>query len=276
MALILFQPDTTTPPLDPKPLTTRQLVPSVAGVSRPPDMSRITEGGSDIHDSPHRSPHLSSARLDPSSLSSRVSSVAATKARDSLSLTWSGTPVVSSTSTANRRSRPSGLIPLDPMAGVQSSAPAEEPAREPSLLDQRLRSLTEFNPVLSPVQVPPETDTLPTSVASRGKEREKARRRSAADWEVASESGLNDVTNASPPPPRKSSKLSSKEHLSNHASIDVKVEPPTPVIERRIKKTPVPAPSLTEDILKHGMLYPNNDSLTLGLFHLPFEFHRLL
>lgn len=227
-------------------------------------MSRITEGGSDVHESPRRSPHLSGTRLEPSQLSSRVTSIAVPKARDSLSLTWSGTPVVSSISSASRRGRPSGLIPLDPMAGMRSSPPAEEPAPETSLMNQRLRSLTEFNPVLSPVQLPVETDTIPSSVASRGKEREKARRRPTADWEIASESGLNDVTNSSPPPSRRTSKSASKEQIPNHMSIDVKIEPPTPVVERRMKKMPIPSPSLTEDILTHGVLLVHYGSLTFG------------
>lgn len=225
------------------------------GVSKPPDMSRITEAGSEPRESPRNSPLLSSLRLPTAPLDMRPTSMHATKARDSLSLTWSGTPIASSSS--SRRGRPSGLMSLDPMAQLRSSPPPsstslnDEPLE--TAINRPVRNLTEFDPILSPLTIPPES--LPSTIASRGKDREKTRRK-PVDWDpnpqATSEARLNDMTNSSPTSTRKALKPAPREEAADAPTPEAILPPPTPIVERRSKKLQAGTPSLAEDLMKHG------------------------
>lgn len=225
-------------------------------------MSRILEGGSDVHDSPRASP-LISAVHPPSNTSSHPNTIHSMKARDSFSIPWTGTPVASS-STRRASRRPSGLISaLDSTSSPRSSPPPRHISQDDeelsSAVSQRLSMTNEFDPILSPLVLPP--DDPSANVLPRTKERDRARKRalsSASESDRPSadpesrENRLYDVTNASPSSSRKDHKSSSKDKSSIASSSDSSKPPPTPVIERRPKKSHLPTPTLSEDLMKHG------------------------
>lgn len=227
-------------------------------------MSRILEGGSDVHDSPRAGPLLSAVHPPLSNTSSHTSGVHSLKARDSLSIPWTGTPVASSSTTRRASRRPSGLISaLDPTSSLRSSPPPRHTSRDDdelsSAVSQRLSMTDEFNPILSPLVLPP--DDPSANIQHRTKDRDRARKRalsSASESDRPSadpdprENRLYDVTNASPISSRKDHKSSSKDKSGVASGSDSSKPPPTPVIERRPKKSHLPTPSLSEDLMKHG------------------------
>ena len=250
--------ESTTLPSGQKPPRARQSIPSVVGVSKPPDISRITEGGSETQGSPHVSPKRLNAHPQSSMLDARPISMPAVRARDSLSLTWSGTPVAAGRRTVRR---PSGLLPaLDSTFHLRSSPPRRplpidsisQPAHKQDSID-----IAEFMPELSPLAIP--EDDFAAGNAPHGKERGKSRR-NPLDFVTQSQlhkkldqpdSGLSDVTNASPTA-QKSSVSSTKEMVIDAAEPLRVGIPPTVVHERRAKKPPLATPSLAEDLLTHG------------------------
>lgn len=249
---------------DSKPTRARQSIPSIIGVSKQPDISRITEGESDAHESPQSSPHLYVTHSPSSKASSRPNSVVPPKARDSLSLTWSGTPVASSSSSRRAVRRPSGLIPaFDPIAHSRISPPPNTlPNSEDSnsVNKQTVSNPNEFNPVLSPIAFPIEETN--SNTIYRPRERDRVRRKALSSAPEPSEDDLelhghrlHDVTNASPTSTKKDHKYSSKRDVDDaHISKSSKPPPPpTPIAERRPKKSLLPTPSLSEEFVKHGI-----------------------
>ena len=215
-------------------------------------MSRITEGGSESHGSPHDSPAPLNAHPPLSTLDARPTSMPAVKARDSLSLTYSDTPVAPGRRTVRRLS--GRLSALDPTSHVRSSPPRSPPrsGTSHSANVHKLIGGTEFMPELSPLAIQLDDDVA--NNAPHGKEKGRLRRKSS-DFGAQSQqldqpdSSLNDVTNASPTA-RKSTVMSTKEAAMDGA--DPVIVPPTSVRERQAKKPQLSTPSLAEDLLKHG------------------------
>lgn len=251
--------ESTVPTSAQKPPRARQSIPSVVGVSRQPDMSRITEGGSETQGSPRASPTLLSARPQSLTLDARPTSMLAVKARDSLSLTRSGTPVAIGRRTIRR---PSGLLSaLDSTSRVRSSPPPRFSSDDTSrpAHGQKLIDSTEVMPELSPLAI--QLDD-PAGSALHGKEKGKSRRRSlnfGAQLQPSRnpdqlDPSLNDVTNASPTG-RKSTAPSmneTKETAMDGADPGILGIPPKPADERRTKKSQLSMPSFAEDLLMHG------------------------